>query len=75
MRKIADTASTVGIEGAAPIRSTQMEAANIGVAESALNGLSIGEQCRDRADKANAGAGAIDGRNCAAEIGVLSPID
>ena len=27
LRKIADTSSTVGIEGAAPIRSTQMEAA------------------------------------------------
>ena len=48
---------------------------SIGEVEGALNGLTIGEASGDRADKAIAGAGAVDGCNGATGIGVLSSID
>ncbi len=59
-RKTADTSAAVGIDGAAPIRCTQIDAADIGVNQRVVNRFSAGELRGDRADKAIAGAGGID---------------
>ena len=60
------TSSTVGIDGAAPIRCTQIETAAVGVFERVNDRFAAGKLRGKRADKAIARAGGVDCFNLAA---------